>query len=154
VNEVVHEEGTAFDLIGKGAEVQCKVHRGKDLRPQVQAYARFDDEMARTLRSGLKVQVARNKFVSESNLGVGLVRFEMRKEIAGLALSMKEIRKNIKMKKPKMLHPRVESSVFSLAMTRGYHRKESLLRLREYFKAKKKAIASGKPIPKAEDYLY
>jgi hypothetical protein len=139
---------------GRVQRFNVKSTEGRIYVPKFKAYAKFDDEMARTLRSGLKVQVARNKFVSESNLGVGLVRFEMRKEIAGLALSMKEIKKNIRMKKPKMLHPRVESSVFSLAMTRGYHRKESLLRLREYFKAKKKAIASGKPIPKAEDYLY
>jgi hypothetical protein len=122
--------------------------------PKFKAYVKFDDEMARALRSGLEVRVARGRFVTERNVSASLIRFEKRKEIQGLGRSMKAIRHNLTVKRPPMLSARIESAVFSLSMSRGHKRAESLVRLREFFKAKKRAISTGKPLPKAEDYLY
>lgn len=139
---------------GRVQRFSVKSTEGRIYIPKFKAYAKFDDEMARALRSGLKVQVARNRFISEKNVSASLIRFEKRKEIAGLAQSMKAIKRNMSVKRPPMLSARIESAVFSLSMDRGQKRSESLLRLREFFKAKKRAISTGKPMPKAEDYLY
>lgn len=137
--------------------------RGLMYVPKFKAYAKMSDALASDLRAGLKVEFARGKFAGLKNVQSFLNRFEQRKRLLGYDETIAEMKRNLTVKRPRFNTVRIENALSSIEekQMENYQkggeipmpRAELVTRMREFLKAKKQSIATGRAMPNFKDYI-
>ena len=117
------------------------------------AYFKPSAQDIEDIKAGMRIQPSKSTIIGLQNVHGQVWRFERKEKIAGYSRTISDLKKSVVNKKPRMMSARIENALYSVREKTGLSNKEATFRMREYLKAKKKAIATGGREPRFHDYI-